>query len=268
MNQTNQVILNLALHSAAGKTESKNLEISETKSVQVLKRAIEDKFSIPVCSQKLCFESTQFQENEDLSAYRFRDSDIIHVYYGETADIEAVQAIITALRHLLQCIEEIQPKLSSNHKEVGTNFINRDRPDIGYNILLIREKAQIFRKEPNCANSLLFISSGGLDLVFSLYSLVLKIPWKNTLYQLQRLELNITELLHRLLPTETMSPARQVLLLRRALSLVMKSLVRVLVHKREPVTAPKGFHVMYCEQSVLDAHAIGLIGNSAALISK
>ena len=266
--ETMPVVLDVSLHNAAGETKLKSIEISEARNVQILKQAIEDKFSIPVCSQRLFFESNQFRENENLSSYRFRDGDTIHVYYGETADMEAVQGLIAAVKCILVFVEHLQPELSSKHREVKTDCISADRPDIVKDIVLIQQKAGLFKKLTNCANSLLFITSGGLDLVFSLYSLVLEIPWKDTLFQLQRLELNITSLLQRLIPTETMSPAHQAHLLRRTLNQVTRSLLRVSVHKREPVGASKGFHTMHYEQDAVNAHAIGLIGTSVALLTK
>ena len=98
----------LILQGEGGTREIETIQFEPAETIKSLKSAIQDKFSIPTCCQKLYFESLQLRDSERLTAYRFRESDIIYVRYKAKADIQEVFNALGVLRELLHILKEVE----------------------------------------------------------------------------------------------------------------------------------------------------------------
>ena len=104
MSETFQLIL----QDKDGNSEAGTVQLEPTETIKALKSAIQDKFSIPACCQKLYFESLQLKDSDNLTVHRFRESDVIHVRYETRADIQEVLSGLHDLKELLHLLKEAE----------------------------------------------------------------------------------------------------------------------------------------------------------------
>ena len=161
---------NLILQNAEGTTEVENIQFEPAATIKSLKSAIQDKFSIPTCCQKLYFESLQLRDNERLAAYRFRESDVIHVKYEARADVQEVFNALGVLRELLHILKEVE-RTSDMVKFNFTLVSSLPMKMITLNQLGERYFSKISTNQYHC-NMALFMENEGVDILCTVHHLL------------------------------------------------------------------------------------------------
>ena len=161
---------NLILQDAEGTTEVENIQFEPTATIKSFKSAIQDKFSIPTCCQKLYFDSLQLRDNERLAAYRFRESDVIHVKYEARADIQEVLSALGVLRELLHILKEVE-RTSDMVKFNFTLVSSLPMKMVTLNQLGERYFSKISTNQYHC-NMALFMENEGVDILCTVHHLL------------------------------------------------------------------------------------------------
>lgn len=161
---------NLLLQDAEGTTEVENIQLESAATIKSLKSAIQDKFSIPTCCQRLYFESLQLRDDEDIAAYRFRESDVICVKYEARADIQEVFNALNVLKELLHIFKEVE----RSSDMVKFNFaLGSSLPlkVVTLNQLGERHFSKISTNQYHC-NMAFFMENEGVDMLCTLHHLL------------------------------------------------------------------------------------------------
>ena len=166
-------------------------------SVAALKLAIQEEFQVPVYDQKLSFGCTVMADGESLDFYRLRDGDQITLEYTTTVDIECALRLMSLLRNALKFVknDHVQMKLASGRilSPVFSKMISDTLcvEDINLSIHeLMSTTEKVLR------NSKFLLNNGGLDVITSLHSLLLRQAWDQICHlDLQLLEKHVTYLL-------------------------------------------------------------------------
>lgn len=161
---------NLILQDAEGTTELETIQFEPTETIKSLKSAIQDKFSIPTCCQKIYFESLQLKDNECLAAYRFRESDVIHVKYEARADVQEVSSALGVLKELLHMLKEVE-RTSDMVKFNYTLVSSLPVKLVTLNQLGERYFSKISTNQYHC-NMALFMDNDGVDILCTVHRLL------------------------------------------------------------------------------------------------
>ncbi len=161
---------NLILQGAEGTTELETIQFEPTETIKSLKSAIQAKFSIPTCCQKLYFESLQLRDNEYLAAYRFRESDVINVEYEARADVQEVFSAISVLRELLHMLKEVE-RTSDMVKFNLTLVSSLPVKLVTLNQLGERYFSKISTSQYHC-NMALFMDNDGVNILCTVHCLL------------------------------------------------------------------------------------------------
>ncbi len=161
---------NLLLQDAEGTTEVENIELESAATIKSLKSAIQDKFSIPTCCQRLYFESLQLKDNEPIATHKFRENDVVCVKYEARADIQEVFNALGVLRELLQIFKDVE----RSSDMVKFNLIvvtSLPMKVVTLNQLGERHFSKISTKQYHC-NMALFMENEGVDMLCTLHRLL------------------------------------------------------------------------------------------------
>lgn len=162
----------LLLQDGEGRIESRNVGVKPKWTVKELKLAIQDKFSIPYCCQKLYFETLQLKNSDRITDYRFRESDVIHVKYETTADIDEVLNAINSLKQLVATLAEAErtPDVVKFNIALVSSLPNKV---VTLNQLGERHFSKLSSNK--CyANMAFFMSHEGIDMLLKAHQLLLK----------------------------------------------------------------------------------------------
>ncbi|KAL5505529.1 hypothetical protein EMCRGX_G006977 [Ephydatia muelleri] len=158
-------------------------------SVAALKLAIQEEFQVPVYDQKLSFGSTVMADGESLDFYRLKDGDQITLVYTTTVDVECTFHLMSLLRNALEFVKNEQSQLASGKISPEFSKTISDSLHVKDIDQCIR---QLFPSEKLLANSDFILKNGGLDVITSLHSLLLKHTWDNICHlDLQYLETHV-----------------------------------------------------------------------------
>eukprot|EP00731_Ephydatia_muelleri_P034901 Em0084g14a len=161
-------------------------------SVAALKLAIQEELHVPVYDQKLSFGSTVMADVESLDFYRLKDGDQITLEYTTTVDVECALHLMSLLRNALEFVKNAQSQLASGRiispefsKQISDTLhvegIIQCYDQLGY-LGTADDKLAL-------ANFTFILNNGGLDLITSLHSLLLKQTWDQICHlDLQHLE--------------------------------------------------------------------------------
>ena len=163
-------------------------------SVAALKLAIQEEFQVPVYDQKLSFGSTVMADGESLDFYRLKDGDQITLEYTTTVDVECAFHLMSLLRNALEFVKNEQCQLASG--KISPEFSKMISDTLHVKDIDQCIKQLMFSVEKILANSDFILKNGGLDVITSLHSLLLKQTWNNICHlDLQYLEKHVLYLL-------------------------------------------------------------------------
>lgn len=226
----------LVLHCESAATTKAEVKFATRPSTVVdVKRVIQEEFKVPVGCQKIFLDSTLLRDKEQLKFYRIRNGDTLHVHYNSEADVEDICDVIAYMELMVFFIDLIQPTLNAEmctaaiHRRITEN-VHPEKVEslaVKYFYPCSDERAK--------ANRLLFVQSGGLDLLYRLHEGLLKQPWCRTPIEMQYLEHALLRVLWNF--TAAFS-VRTLLLSRPTLSLLFKSFNRVKIPHNAHITAP------------------------------
>ena len=158
-------------------------------SVAALKLAIREELQVPVYDQKLSFGSTVMADGESLDFYRLKDGDQITLEYTTAVDVQCAFHLMSLLRNALEFVKNEQSQLASGKISPEFSKTISDTLHVKDIDQCIR---QLFPSEKLLANSDFILKNGGLDVITSLHSLLLKQTWDNICHlDLQYLETHV-----------------------------------------------------------------------------
>ena len=158
-------------------------------SVAALKLAIQEELHVPVYDQKLSFGSTVMADVESLDFYRLKDGDQITLEYTTTVDVECALHLMSLLRNALEFVKNAQSQLASG-RIISPEF-SKQISDMLHVEGIIQCYDQLGTADDKLAlaNFTFILNNGGLDLITSLHSLLLKQAWDQICHlDLQHLE--------------------------------------------------------------------------------
>ena len=162
-------------------------------SVAALKLAIQEEFQVPVYDQKLSFGSTVMADGESLGFYRLKDGDQITLEYTTTVDVECAFHLMSLLRNALEFVNNEQCQLSSGR--ISPLFSKMISDTLHVKDIDQCIEQLMFSAEKLLANADFILKNGGLDVITSLHSLLLKQTWDNICHlDLQYLEKHVLSL--------------------------------------------------------------------------
>ena len=162
-------------------------------SVAALKLAIQEELHVPVYDQKLSFDCTVMADGESLDFYRLKDGDQITLEYTTTVDVECAFHLMSLLRNALEFVKNEQSQLASG--KISSEF--RKKISDTLHVKDIDQCIdQLLSEQKFFANSKFILNNGGLGVVTSLHSLLLKQSWDQICHvDLQHLERQLLTLL-------------------------------------------------------------------------
>ena len=233
--------LKLQLHCTAdNSTTEHDLNCPNTVSTKVseLKEDIQNKFKIPACCQSLYFEFTPLRDEDTLAQCWIREGDTIVLKYETVADIDDISEVVRILKQLLETVEEYYGPVTVTGSPVShTLQLDTDPADRVEHLVFSGFRDLSKRCD---ANRLHFVSKGGVQILYKLYRLTLKVDYKHTVFQLRYLENVLIEVIGRVLiyPCTRIPLLRQLVLDYSTLDYVLKSFTRILI----PFPTPTKVH--------------------------
>ena len=158
-------------------------------SVAALKLAIQEELHVPVFDQKLSFGSTVMADGESLDFYRLKDGDQITLEYTTTVDVECAFRLMSLFRNALEFVKNAQSQLASG-RIISPQFSKQISDTLHVeDIWQCYDQLSTADEKLVLANFTFILNNGGLDLITSLHSLLLKQAWDQICHlDLQHLE--------------------------------------------------------------------------------
>lgn len=199
-----------------------------------VKEIIEKVLKIPVCMQKLHFESQEIKDMQNLTCLHLRDGDTIGVEFSSRASTDDISDILKQMRI-------IDRLLVSSQLEFTSAAPLSDNTDTQVQIIvkpaavesLVCKFFSPSTAEHSKANRLYFVSNGGIKLTLSLHVHLLSIPWDRLTIEMQFLEHALLRILWDLSST---LGVRCLLLQHRVVELVSQSMLRQRVHPYQHIS--------------------------------
>lgn len=182
--------LALALHCTEENARSDGVitftEYPET--VGAVKEHIQAVFKIPVNCQRLSLDTiSPLKDDNTLHSHRIRDGDTLHVYYDSSAAVDEILGVVEYMKSVAQFLElaEESSESFSNDATIEPRVIE----ELSSDYLMEKNKT---RRE---ANKHVFLNSGGLEVLYRIYSVLVSQPMESLPYQLQLLEYSVLRVL-------------------------------------------------------------------------
>ena len=229
------IVLKLVLHNVVQDSkavhdftcEQQELDLT---TVSQVKEYVEAKHSIPVCYQTLFFQSRKLRDQDTLTQCWLREQDTIVVKYESEANVEDVLELLNILKYLIHKLEV--------YMTTGNSFGSL------LNITERLEKLMLASFDDitpiSDANRLLLVDRGGIEVFYTLYGLILKHDYQDTIFQIRHLESKIVGVVSdMLIYAGAKKPLLEKFVLETpTLEYVHKSFTRVLVPWHQRVVAP------------------------------
>lgn len=162
----------LLLEDGDGNSEDDAVQLESTATVNTLKSAIQDKFSIPACCQKLYFESLQLKDNDSCTLYRFRESDVINVRYETRADVNEVVNALNCRKELLQIFTEVAR--TSDLVKFNIALVQA----LPVKVMTLNQLGEVYFSKVSTnkyyTNMVMFMSNRGIDVLYKAHLLLLE----------------------------------------------------------------------------------------------
>lgn len=233
--------------STTKKSRQCTLSISEDISratVSTIKKKIEEEYSIPACVQTLQYEKHIFSNDTNLATMKIRSGDAFHVSYLSEGDCKWINGVVKWFTQIKDCLsteDSSSAEPISNQLEslllfgFTEGFIN----SFAYSYLLPWKDSRKY------TNRLYTVQSGGLQTITDVYTLLLKISWKDSHIFLRFLESGILSILWNM--AETFELRRAIKSHNDGLGMCMKSLLRAPVEEGGAIvdiSKPSASHVL------------------------
>ena len=234
--------------------------------VSQVKEYVEAKHSIPVCCQTLFFQSRKLRDQDTLTQCCLREQDAIVVKYESTANVDDVLKILQILKLLVQKLEAY---LSSPTPENRLSSFRDNAKTLRH--LSLESFSDASRISD--ANRFLFVHRGGVEVFFKLYGLVLKEPYRDTIFLIRHLESTLVGLASDVvLYNGSKIPAlkKHVVLENPTLDYILKSFMRVRLRRYQKMVAPGPPKSDWVQVSSLEQDKVlaDYLGSSLINISK
>ena len=245
INGTTASILKLVLHNVIDDSRAEHDFICEDGRLDLLtvsqvKEHVETKYSIPVCCQTLFFECRKLRDQETLTQSWLREEDTIVVRYDTVANVQEVTELVGHLKQLLQKMEVYMATLTpESNDEILSSFSLGIAPQRLRDLIFNSFRDASRRCD---ANRLLFVHRNGAEIVYRLYTLILKLDYKDAVFHIRYLESLLIQVVgSALIDSSTRLPLlRKLITDNPTLDYVLKSFTRVVIPRHQRVVAPLG----------------------------
>lgn len=265
-----EVTFNIVLHCIPDKTTRKKTVtfVRCPQTVLELKQSIQTELSIPACCQNIFFDTVLLADTETLCDHRIQDGDRIDVHYTSEANVVEILDIVKSMRKTVLFLESIQLELSHHNFTQGLErriILSVKEPSLKVESLAIAYFYPSSSERAN-ANRYLFVSSGGLDLLYQMHVSLLKQPWERTHVEMQYLEHAILRVLWNI--TASFS-VRNLVLRNPTLEPLVSSMLRVKVRRGRFICSPYKWNARaYGGQAAMDHIICEVIYKAVGTICK
>lgn len=198
--------------------------------ILAIKKKVEDQFSIPVCVQKLSFETHPLSDDTLLEGERIRSEDTFLIEYsakGNCKEISSTVAWFGKVREVL-IAEDPTLTLSADLEDLISQGFDDELMEI-----LAFEYLYPWLDTEKYVNKLYFVYCGGLEVVMDIYAAIHRHPWNECAFELKCLEESILRVLWNL--CETFDLRRLIISHNNGLDLCIKSLLRQKVEEGKAI---------------------------------
>ena len=160
------------------------------------KHHIEKEFQIPVCLQKLSFQSQVIPNNQPILSYYLKDGDSLTVEYTTQADLREVSEVLELMKIIIKFLE------SSLDDFNGPLPLSVDIDRIIQTLVkplavecLVTKYFMPVGTDRATANQLYFVNNDGVEMSIKLHELLSSIPWTSLSIEMQYMEHSILRVL-------------------------------------------------------------------------
>ena len=187
-----------------------------------IKKKVEEQFSIPVCAQRLSYEAHHCSDTTTVEQAGIRSGDTLLVKYSSQGDCQQVNEVVGWLREVWGHLNDADSydSLQWNSKFNELLFVGdgkRYMENLAYTCFFPWLNP---RKHVNKCH---FVSSGGLEIMAKVYTMLHQQPWDKCIDQLKHMERRIIMVLWNLCETFDL---RRSIVHCSGLDLCIKSLLR------------------------------------------
>ena len=225
-------------------TESKTLELSSFPCSNLeLKKAIEAKFSIPVCVQSLSYQLAPLTDSDNLVEKRLRSGDSLSVSYLCEGDCKLIRDIIEWIQEILDAVQSTE---ASSASTLGSVVLRGS--ETGYR----KTSIQLFDwLDPKCyVNKLYFEAEGGLKMLINVYREVANCKWSTMGPVRKYLESFSIQTIGNFGQT---FPLRRITLKEGVLDLMLMSLLRNELKQGEPIKTSDEYEGLVWKEVLISA---------------
>jgi len=169
-----EIVLTVKLFPQATNTlEEKTLKFISVPTFKEIKQKVEECCSIPVCVQKLLYQSVEIADDSSWSSLYLRSNDTLTVSFLQVGECERVKMAVLWLEQVIPIFEKLLklgPLVYSLMQSQYGDVINHEMAEELPRKLFLPWVNKT--KEVNCYH---FISLGGIKLLFDFYNLVIKV---------------------------------------------------------------------------------------------
>ena len=160
-----------------------------------LKSFLQDEFQIPICLQRLSFQSMELQDTQILRQIHLREDDIITVNYTTTGNLREVQQVLMSMEEMMRALETVAdtlsrpvvPQMAIQVLELIIDPVIVEGLLVNYFIPSTSELSK--------TNRLYFTHNNGIHLTVRIHHLLTNISWEKLTLKMQLLEHSTLRLL-------------------------------------------------------------------------
>ena len=221
---------------STGTTEDQVLALTTPpQTILAVKEQIEASFNVPVCSQRLEYESFVMKDGDEIGSFHIRSGDTLTVTYKAKAMCDEIRLVVDWMRSLKSLMERQTLHTDADDQQVYSTIM------FGYQTGIMEdlayEKFSPWVSPVTQANQLYFLQIGGLEVLLDLYSLMLQQAWSEIAMENKYVEYACMIVIAQLASS---LEYRKMIIRRGVLPMCLKSLLRVNLKKGAQVEDDSG----------------------------
>ena len=225
-----------------------------------IKEQIQATFNVPVCSQRLEYESSVMKDSDEIDSFHIRSGDTLMVTYQAKAMCDEITIVVDWMRSLYTLLERQSLHADADDQQAHNTIM------FGYQAGIMEDlaykKFSPWVSPVTQANKLYFLQIGGLEVLLDLYSLMLQQPWSKIVSENKYIEYACMIVISNLASS---LEYRKMIIRRGILPMCLKSLMRVKLKKGVQVEDDSGSQG---SKELNDAILHDVIGSVISILAK
>lgn len=203
--------------------------------ILAVKEQIEAVFNVPVCSQRLEYESLVMKDADEIGLFHIRSGDTLMVTYKAKAMCDELKIVVDWMQSLYSLMERQTLHTDADDQQAYNTIM------FGYQAGIMEDlaykKFSPWVSPVTQANKLYFLQIGGLEVLMDLYSLILQQTWSELAVEKKYVEYACMIVISNLASS---LQYRKMIIQRGILPMCLKSLMRVNLKKGAQVEDDSG----------------------------